>query len=83
MKTTAGKSKPVRGTRVVRIYRLDGDKLLSVVRSTSLKQALLDYFERTLSGYGYKNPKVTGNVLTVTFRRKSIMYRALDANQRP
>lgn len=55
-----------RSNRVVQIRRLSDDKLLAVVAADSLKQALLDYFDRTLKGYGYKRPKVVGNVLTVT-----------------
>ena len=84
MKTTKGKTKPVRkpSGRIVHIYREEGNKLLAVVRSASLKQALLDYHKYTLSTYGYTNPKVVGNVLTVTHKRKPKRYRALEVYQK-
>jgi hypothetical protein len=84
MKTTKGKTKPVRKAagRVMHIYRVDGNKLLAVVRSSSLKQGLLDYHKYTLSTYGYRNPKVVGNVMTVTHKRKPIQYRALEVYQK-
>lgn len=84
MKTTKGKTKPVKKAagRVVHIYRQDGNKLLAVVRSANLKQALLDYHKFTLSTYGYTNPKVVGNVMTVTHKRRKILYRALEVYQK-
>jgi hypothetical protein len=84
LKTTKGKTKSVKKAagRVVHIYRLSDRKLLAVVRSASLKQALLDYHKYTLSTYGYTNPKVVGNVMTVTHKRKQLRYRALEVYQK-
>jgi len=82
VKTTKGKTKPAKSARAIQIFRLEGNKLLAVVKAPSQKQALLDYFDNTLKSYGYKNPKVVGNVLTVTWKRKPIKYRALEVYQK-
>lgn len=83
MKTTGGKTKPAsHGKRVVHIYEEGAARLIAVREAVSLKQALLDYFEATLRGYGYTKPKTTGNTLTVTNKQgKPQLYVALETFQ--
>jgi hypothetical protein len=40
-------------------------RIVATRRAASLKQALLEFYKETLTRYGYTNPKVVGNVLTV------------------
>lgn len=47
--------------------------------AVSLKQALLDFYNETLKQYGYKDPKVVGNVLTVRYKRDEKTYIATEA----
>jgi hypothetical protein len=58
--------------RIVQIHRdsIDG-KLLAVVRASTLKQALQEYYKNTLEPQGYHSPVYTGNVLTVVFRKQN------------
>ena len=83
MKTTKGKTRTPRPAgRVVHIYRLEDNKLLAVKRAATLKQALLEYANETLTKRGDKNPKVVGNVMTVVSKQgRSVQYRALEAYQ--
>ena len=83
MKTTDGKTKPAaKNERPVRIYREHDGKLLAVVMASSLKAALAHYYENTLRGYGWTNPKHVGNTLTVTTKMKTTqLYVALEITQ--
>lgn len=66
--------------RSVRIRQGFGqERGVSVRLAPSLKQALLDFYEETLKGYGYTKPKVVGNVLTVRFRSREMTYVAEEA----
>ena len=83
MKTTKGKTKPAEsGERICQIYRLDGNKLLTVVSAKSLKMALKTYYEQTLAGYGYTAPLIKGNVLICKNKQgENQKYRAIEAYQ--
>lgn len=83
MKTTAGKTKtPANNARPIRIYREGDGKLLSVCEAPSLKQALKSYFENTLRGYGFTDPKHNGNILTVSDKQgRPVIYVALETYQ--
>lgn len=83
MKTTAGKTKtPVTGERTIHIYREHDGRILANVEAPSLKEALKRYYERTLKGYGFTNPKHNGNTMTVTDKKKKpVIYVALETNQ--
>jgi hypothetical protein len=83
VKTTAGKTKtPETGKRAIRIFAEGDGRLLSVREANSLKQALKDYFETTLRGYDWTDPKHVGNTLTVIDRMgKPRVYVALEVYQ--
>jgi hypothetical protein len=83
MKTTGGKTRaPAQGTRNVHIYREGDHKLLSCKEASSLREALKMYFEDTLRGYGYTQPKHVGNTLTVIGKmNQPIVYVALETYQ--
>jgi len=81
MKTTRGKTKPSKPSgRVAQISRLEDHKILAVRGCVKLKDGLKDYFEETLQPRGDRNPKIVGNVLTVTTKQgKTARYKAVDA----
>lgn len=85
-KTTADRPTTAKRGRVVQIFQqmnLDReDRLIGVRKATSLKQALLDYYEETLKPQGWQKPLVNGNVLTVsaTKPRRTCTFKAKDVS---
>jgi hypothetical protein len=88
VKTTSGKSKPPpRKERVIKIYYVDGRKVIANNSATSLRDALIAHFEST---YPRKSPdweyKIVGNTMQVFKKgKKSTLrtYRALELTQQP
>lgn len=66
--------------RIVHIHRRSDGKLLAVKRSSSLKQALVEYYKETLKPAGYFDPGYVGNVVTVYDKYSNIVqYVATEA----
>lgn len=89
MKTTKGKTKPAeaREERVIRIYSVDGRKIIAQISAKKFKDALISYFEST---YARKSDdwqyKVVGNTMQVFKPGKPNtvrVFRALELYQAP
>lgn len=86
MKTTKGKTKTVKPERVVRISRVNTrgwrqeTSIMATVKATSLRNALTDYFNKTLRPSGFTDPILQGNTLTVNDNETPVVYVAEDCS---
>jgi hypothetical protein len=85
MKTTGGKTRITRReARVIKIHRAGEREFCHIRKAPSFRQALLEFHRDVLKSKGFTNPRVVGNMLTVTDREgKTVAYIALEQYQTP
>ena len=83
MKTTAGKTKAVpTGERVIKIYSVNGRRIIAQISARNFKDALTRYFKKNWQDRGWEH-EIKGNTMQVYKGDAVRHYRALEISQKP